>query len=136
MISSLWKKVLLLAVVLPALGLVVAGTPLSVGQDEKAAEKKVQKGTRRLPSYYADVVSEEQRKQIYDIQAKYAKQLQDLNEQLLALVKKQNDEIEAVLTAEQREKVAAAQAAASAKKKKKAAQKKAADTAKASSKTP
>jgi hypothetical protein len=106
-----------------------------VGQDRAAGEKKVQKGTRRLPAYYADVVSEEQRKQIYDIQAKYAKQLQDLNEQLLALTKKQNDEIEAVLTAEQKEKVAAAQAAASAKKKKKAADKKAADTAKASTKS-
>ncbi len=135
MISSLGKKVLFLAVTLPVLGLVIAGSPLSVGQDKAAGEKKVQKGTRRLPAYYADVVTEEQRKQIYDIQAKYAKQLQDLNEQLLAVTKKQNDEIEAVLTAEQKEKVAAAQSAASAKKKKKAADKKAADTAKTSAKT-
>src|SRR5688572_29700544 len=108
MISSLGKKVLFLAVILPVLGLVIASSPLSVGQDKAAGEKKVQKGTRRLPAYYADVVTDDQRKAIYDIQAKYAKQLQDLNEQLLALTKKQNDEIEAVLTAEQKEKVAAA----------------------------
>jgi hypothetical protein len=117
--------------VLPALGLVVVSSPLlSVGQEKKAADKK---GTRRLPAYYADVVTEEQRKEIYDIQAKYAKQIQDLNDQLLALTKKQNDEVEAVLTKEQKEKVAAARAEAAAKKKKKA-DKKAADTAKAAPK--
>ena len=124
--SSLLRKVLLLSVVVPVLGLVVVNIPLSVGQD-KAAEKKKAKG--RLPAYYTDVVSEEQKEKIYGIQEKYAKQLKDLNEQLLALTKKQNDEIESILTAEQKEQIDKARAEASAKKKKKAADKKAAGNA-------
>jgi hypothetical protein len=126
--SSLLRKVLLLSVVIPVLGLLVVNSPLSVGQ-EKAAEKKKEKAKGRLPAYYADVVSDEQKEKIYTIQEKYAKQLKDLNEQLLAVTKKQNDEIEAVLTAEQKEQIDKARAEASAKKKKKAADKKAAEEA-------
>jgi hypothetical protein len=126
---SLWKKVLLLSVVASALGLLVAGSPLSIGQEKKAAEKKTEKAKGRLPAYYADVVSEEQKERIYGVQEKYAKELKALNEQLLAVTKKQNDEIEAVLTAEQKAQIDKARDAAIAKKKKKAADKKAAEAA-------
>ncbi len=96
----------------------------------RPARKKADKAKGRLPSYYADVVSDEQRADIYAIQEKYAKELKSLNEQLLALTKKQNDEIEAVLTAEQKEKIDLARANTASKKKKKAADKKAAEAAK------
>jgi hypothetical protein len=124
--SSLLRKVLLLSVVVSALGIVVVNSPLSVGQ-EKAAEKKKSKGT--LPAYYADVVSEEQRAKIYAIQEKYAKEIKDLNEQLAAVSKKRNDEIEALLTDEQKAKIDKAREEAVAKKKRKAADKKAAEEA-------
>jgi hypothetical protein len=126
MTSSLLKKVLLLSVVVPVLGLIVVNSPLSVGQ-EKAAEKKKAKG--KLPAYYADVVSDEQKEKIYAVQAKYAKEISDLNQQLAAVAKKQNEEIEALLTDEQKEKIDKARADAVAKKKRKAAEKKAAEEA-------
>ncbi len=132
---SLWKKVLLLSVVAAALGMLVAGSPPSIGQENKASVKKSQKAKGRLPAYYSDVVSEEQKATIYGIQEKYAKELKPLNDQLLALTKKHNDEIEAVLTSEQKVKIDAARADATAKKKKKAADKKAADTAKSADST-
>ena len=126
---SLWKKVLLLAVVATSLGLLVAGSP-SIGQETKAGAKKSEKRKGQLPANYADVVSDEQRDKIYGIQEKYAKDLKALNEQLLVLTKKQNDEIEAVLTAEQKEKIDLARANTAAKKKKRAADKKASEAAK------
>jgi hypothetical protein len=126
----LWKKVLVLAVVLSAAGIAITGSPLSVGQEKKATEKKTEKSKGRLPAYYADVVSGEQREKIYAIQAKYDAEVKELNAQLAALAKKINDEIEAVLTDEQKQKVADARADAGAKKKKKATDKKAAEAAK------
>jgi hypothetical protein len=131
MSGSLMKKVLVCAVVLPVLGLLVANNPLSVGQDKaKKAEKteKTDKPKGKLPPYYADVVSETQRDKIYAIQAKYADQIKELNEQLAAVEKKQNDEIVAVLTAEQKAKIDAAREEAAAKKKKKSDDKKKAET--------
>ncbi len=128
--GSLVKKVLLVGVVLSVAGLLLSSSPLSIGQEKKAEksseskpEKKAAKG--KLPTYYADVVSGEQREKIYAIQAKYDDQVKQLNAQLAALAKKINDEIEGVLTAEQLEKVKAAREASVAAKKKKAADKKA-----------
>jgi hypothetical protein len=123
--TAMWKKLLLVAVVLPIASLMIVGNPLSIGQD-KAGQKKEAKSNKakgRLPAYYADVVSQEQREKIYAIQAKYAEQIKALNDQLEALEKKQNDEIAGVLSAEQKEKVEAARAEAAAKKKKKSADK-------------
>jgi hypothetical protein len=131
MIDSLLKKVLVCAVALPVLAMLVVNSPLSVGQDKaKKVEKsdKVEKPKGKLPAYYADVVSEDQKAKIYAIQAKYADQIKGLNEQLAAVEKKQNDEIVAVLTAEQKAKIDAAREEAAAKKKKKADDKKKAET--------
>jgi hypothetical protein len=137
---SLWKKVALLSVVLSVVGVFVSGGPLSIGQEkaEKASteakpEKKAAKG--KLPAYYADVVSGEQREKIYAIQAKYDSQVKELNAQLAALAKKINDEIEGVLTDEQKQKVKAAREQAVAAKKKKAAEKKAAEAKTEATKT-
>jgi predicted transcriptional regulator len=128
--GSFVRKVLLVGVVLLGAGLVLHRSPLSIGQDkkvEKSAESKPEKKAAKgkLPAYYADVVSGEQREKIYAIQAKYDSQVKDLNAQLAALAKKINDEIEEVLTDEQKEKVKAARDKAVEAKKKKAADKKA-----------
>ncbi|MBC7856965.1 MAG: hypothetical protein IAF94_26345, partial [Pirellulaceae bacterium] len=62
-------------------------------------------------------VTDEQRDQVYAIQAKYEKQLSDLQSQLDAVRAKQNEEIEALLSAEQKEKLAKVREEADAKKK-------------------
>lgn len=128
--GSLVKKVLLVGVVMSAAALVLSSSPLSIGQEKKTEksseskpEKKAAKG--KLPPYYADIISGEQREKIYAIQAKYDDQVKELNTQLAALAKKINDEIETVLTKEQLEKVKAARDKAVEAKKKKAADKKA-----------
>jgi hypothetical protein len=59
----------------------------------------------RLPSYYGDVVTQEQRDAIYKIQESYESQLAALREQLKALVAKRDAEVQAVLSPEQREQV-------------------------------
>ena len=124
MFDSLVRKVAVIALVVPVFGLLVASTPLSIGQDKAKKTEKTEKAKGRLPAYFADVVSDEQKSKIYAIQEKYAGQIKDLNEQLAAVAKKQNDEIDAVLTAEQKEKIDAARAESVAKKKKKSDDKK------------
>ena len=128
--NSLWRKVVVCAVVVPVLGVLALNGPLSIGQEKtkksaKTEEAEAPKG--RLPPYFADVVSEEQREKIYAIQAKYSDQIKELNEQLAAVAKKQNDEIDAVLSAAQKAKIDEARAEAVAKKKKKADAKKKAE---------
>ena len=118
--SAFWKKLVLAML---ASTLVVAGVSLnSIGQEAKKADPKAKAGAKekpkgRLPAYYKDVVTDEQRDQIYVIQAKYVKQLEDLQSQLDAVKAKQNDEIEALLSAEQKDKLAKVKAEADAKKK-------------------
>jgi isopentenyl phosphate kinase len=129
--GSLLKKVVVVALVAPVLGLLVVNGPLSIGQDKAKKAEKTEPAAKRkgqLPAYYGDVVTEEQRAKIYEIQAKYADQIKDLTAQLEALRDKQSQEIEAVLSAEQKAKVEAAREAAAAKKKKKADDKKKAET--------
>ncbi len=128
--DSLWRKVVVCAVVVPVLGLLVLNGPLSIGQDKakkSATTEQAEAPKGRLPPYFADVVSAEQKEKIYAIQAKYSDQIKDLNEQLAAIAKKQNDEIDAVLSAAQKAKIDEARAAAVAKKKKKADAKKKAE---------
>lgn len=106
-----------------ASALVVAAVSLnSIGQEAKKADLKAKAGAKekpkgRLPAYYKDVVTDEQKDQIYVIQAKYEKQLDDLQSQLDAVKAKQNGEIEALLSAEQKVKLAKVKAEADAKKK-------------------
>jgi hypothetical protein len=109
----------------------------------ESKEKKAAKG--QLPAYYGKVVTDAQKEKIYGIQAKYRTQLDSLEEQIDALKKKRDAEIEAVLDAGQLAKVKAAkdEAAAAAAAKKKATDKpsdkpaeaKAADTKPVESKT-
>ena len=133
MCDSLLRKVLIAGFVVPVLGVVIVNSPLSVGQDKGAkkaesADAAAEKPKGRLPQYYADVVTQEQKEKIYEIQSRYAEQILELTEQLSALAKKQNDEIEATLSAEQKAKVDEARKEAVAKKKKKSDDKKKSET--------
>jgi len=113
-----------------ALGLVLLTTaviqPTLVGQ-EKAARKA--KG--RLPPYFAQVVTEKQRSEIYTIQKKYAEQIDALEVQLKNVQEQRDTEMEGLLTAEQKEKLNKLRADAASKRKSKAA-----DTAEAEAVVP
>lgn len=104
----------------------VSAYPMAVAQEAgKAAKaeggKKVAKPGDRLPANYGKIgVSDDQRKKIYEIQNKYSEQIANLQKQLAELRSKENAEVEAVLTAEQKK----ALQAANDESKKKAAEKK------------
>jgi len=121
--ATIVRKVLLTAVIAALAGATLSVSPLSNGQEAKKA-----KG--RLPAYYADIVTESQKTQIYGIQERYAKQLAEIQAQLDAVTKQRDAEIEGLLNAEQRDKLKRARDEAAAKKKKAADEKKAADKAK------
>ena len=111
------KKVLVSSLVALAAGLVIASGPALSGQDAK--EKK--KG--RLPAYYGDIVNDAQRQQIYAVQEKYAKTLAALQDQIDTIEKQRDTEIEALLDAQQKTKLAAARQAVAEKKAKAAVEK-------------
>ena len=99
--------------------------PLLQGQEVKETKFK-----GRLPAHYGDIVSEVQRLQIYAVQEKYAKQIEELNEKLTLLQAQRDREIENMLSAEQKARLKKVQDAAAAQKKKKAAENKAAESGK------
>ena len=74
----------------------------------ETAAKKARKPQRgRLPNNYGQIgLTPEQIEKIYAIQAGHRVQLQDLQKQLDELKAKQRDEIDAVLTADQRKQLA------------------------------
>jgi len=80
------------------------------GAKKASAKKgdKAKKGTKkkfrgRLPQYYGQIgLSEKQRTEIYGVQAKHRPQIQDLQKQLAALRAKEKEEVNAILTAEQK----------------------------------
>lgn len=59
----------------------------------------------RLPAYYGDLVDAKQREAIYTIQARHNAELKTLREKIAALETKVEEEMEAVLNDEQREKL-------------------------------
>ena len=108
------------------------GTQLSVestvGQEKAASKpapaKVAKKPSGRLPPHYGKLgISGEQRKKIYGIQNGYKTQIADLQKQIDALKAKQNTEVAAVLTPDQKKKLeehlAAAKKAAEARSSKK-----------------
>jgi hypothetical protein len=123
--ETMLRKVLVVAVVIVTAGVIVGTSPLSIGQEAK--EKKV-KG--KLPAYFADIVTDSQRQQIYSVQEKYSKQIADLNSQLETVTKQRDSEIESLLNADQKEKLKKAREEGAAKKKKAAEEKKGAEEGK------
>lgn len=72
---------------------------------KKAGTKK--KAGGRLPAYYGQIgLTAEQREKIYGIQRTYREQIQELRKQLQTLEAKQKEEIDDVLTEEQKTKLA------------------------------
>lgn len=100
-------------------GIALAAGPQLSGQETKPAAKAPAKAKAkgRLPAYYKDVVSDEQRTKIYEINEKYGEEIAKLAEQMKAAVAKRDAEVEAVLSPEQAKKVADLRAAAATKKK-------------------
>lgn len=93
-----------------SLALILAFSPAS-GQD--AAKKKF---TPRLPAYYGDIVSLEQRQEIYDLQTRFAEQIAPLQAQLAELTRQRDAQIEAVLTPAQRQRLQQARDKATSKR--------------------
>ena len=87
---------------------------VTFGQDAAPAKAKTQ--SNRLPAYYKDVVNDEQKLKIYGIQDKYKDRISALAEQVKKLQAERNAEIEAVLTAEQKTKLAEVKTIAEKKK--------------------
>ncbi len=81
----------------------VAAPPAKPAASEVKARKKLR---GRLPAYFGKVVSDKQRKEIYEIQSKYNEQIGKLKEQLVSLTSTRNSEVEKVLTDEQRAEIA------------------------------
>ncbi len=90
----------------------------ALSADGKAPiKKKLGKG-HRLPFYYADVINDKQRGEIYKIQEEYQPKIAALKAQLEALEKERNEKIAAVLTPGQKKQIE--EAAAKAKEKRQA----------------
>ena len=97
---------------------------LSFAADKKSTSRKSSKtvtakqemGGGRLPRYFSSLVDDEQREEIYQIQAKYRKQIQELEKELAELEQDQLGAIEKVLTTAQRKELASLRSAAPKKK--------------------
>jgi len=86
--------------------------------------KVTKKFTRRLPNYYKDVVTDEQRDQIYQIQQSYFDVISTLELRLEMLKNERDKLIENVLTREQGEQIDATKKAAALERAKKKDEKK------------
>jgi hypothetical protein len=119
------KHVRLVALsILVVLAATVCDGKPALGQDAKAAKteapakarkakaKAADQPSGRLPSYYAKVVDEKQKVEIYRIQQEYKPKIAALKAQLGALTKEQDEKIAALLTPDQQKKVEEAKAAA------------------------
>ena len=121
MIHAFSGKLSLAAMILTTVGLVLGSNPRLTGQEKPSESKRP-----RLPNYYPEIVTELQRVQIYKIQETYSKKIAAVQEQLAALEKQRDEEIEGVLDAQQKQRLKLAQEGAAAKRAKAAADKKAA----------
>ena len=89
----------------------VVEQPTLLGADTPV-KKALSKRRSRLPAHYAQVVTEQQREKISQIQEEYRPKIEALNAQLKALKKEQDDKIAAVLTPEQKKQIEEAAAKA------------------------
>ena len=70
----------------------------------------------RLPNYYAQVVDQKQREEIYRIQGEYASKIAELRAKLDALTQERDEKVAAVLSTDQLKKVEELREAAKAKR--------------------
>jgi Spy/CpxP family protein refolding chaperone len=73
-------------------------------EDKDAAPRAKSRG--RLPTFYSRLVTAEQREQIYEIQGRYAEQIDELMSELRAVEAQRDQEIHDVLTPAQQKKIA------------------------------
>jgi len=124
---SMWKKLVVVTLLMGTVGIVAQPISLLAQKaDAKAEVTETKKVVKRLPAHYKDIVTVEQRDKIYDLQGKFDAQIVVLAEQIKALQKQRDGEIEALLSAEQKAKLEKARADSKAKAQEKAAAKKAA----------
>ena len=121
---SIFRSVFILTGVVCCTLFTVSQLPaFSQAQDspDKTVEKtetKPRKAPRgRLPNFYTQVVNGEQRETIYNIQSKFTPQIEKLEAEIEALKAKMNEEVEKVLTPEQKKRVDDLRAEAEAKRK-------------------
>ena len=95
-----------MAVALSTAGARAQDGPENSSAKPAAAKKERAKSRGRLPNHYRNVVTKEQREQIYALQRKYQAEIKQLQDQLAAIKKKLAEETEALLSPEQRAKVA------------------------------
>lgn len=78
-----------------------------VGEQKTSKSPKAKKPRGRLPNYYGQIgISEKQRETIYAIQTEYRPRIKQLAQQLEALRQQRDKEIHAVLTDEQKQRLA------------------------------
>ncbi len=120
--SSWSTRVLLCAAAALALGvrgLCEEGSTAPAPKAPSAASKERAEPRGRLPNFYRHVVDDQQREEIYAIQAEYKPRIDALKAQLEALVQERDAKVATVLTAEQRAEVERLRAEAEAKRAKK-----------------
>lgn len=135
----MYRTMISLVVALMIYGTAMAADPVSTGSKDKEpsatleqkveekveaakenvekAKEKVKRFVRRLPNYFKEVVTEEQKTKIYAIQEEYAPKIAEYREKLANAIKEQNEKIHAVLTPEQKQKIEELQEAARVKRK-------------------
>jgi hypothetical protein len=96
----------------PANGLAVK----EAGASEGPAPKRRSEPRGRLPAYYGEVIDNQQREKIYDIQSRILSQITDLQQRIAQLEQQRDTEVSGVLTAEQMAKVKELTEAAKAKR--------------------
>ncbi len=80
-------------------------TNLPAATGDGSVQETTKPARGRLPAYFSQVVSEEQRQKIYQIQEDYRPKLESLELQRRALLKERNEKIAALLTAEQKKQI-------------------------------
>jgi len=124
---SLWAMAALVAAALVTgdTMAVVAQEPAAPASGVAAKESAATEGTvpkrrseprGRLPAYYGEVIDNQQREKIYDIQSRILQQISQLQQQIAQLEQQRDAEVVAVLTAEQAAKVKELTEAAKAKR--------------------
>lgn len=106
--------------------------PADAKSGDAKSPKKRAEPRGRLPAYFGEVVSNDQRDKIYEIQAKYLAQIAKLQDEIALLETTREKDVLAVLSPEQLGKVKQLQEDAKTKRAATAARKKAADAPPAS----
>ncbi|MFP6752726.1 MAG: hypothetical protein VB855_13685 [Pirellulaceae bacterium] len=107
--------------------LVLSG--LAIAQDEEdrpvTTDQKQAKPIRgRLPAYFSQLVTVEQREEIYSIQARFAEPIAELKKQLKEITDRRDRDVMEVLSAEQQQKLNALKDAARKRREARAAENK------------